>query len=122
MLSQMPQVAPKLCRMIPRLASTADAEVVATARAIERTLDSAGLCWHDLAACIDRGLPAPSPAPEEPAMPTWRQMQLYCVERARLLSLKEGNFVRNIGGWRGKPTPKQLQWLADIYDRLGGAL
>jgi hypothetical protein len=40
------QVALLLGRLIPRLASEHDGEVVATARAIERTLKSAGRDWH----------------------------------------------------------------------------
>lgn len=40
----------KLGKLFPRLASNHDGEVVATARAIIRTLDSAGASLHDLAA------------------------------------------------------------------------
>jgi hypothetical protein len=43
---------PILARLIPRLGSPHDGEVVATARAIERTLKSQKLDWHDVAAMI----------------------------------------------------------------------
>ena len=46
------RVSALLRKLIPRLASTHDGEVVATARAIERTLCGAGADWHDLAAAI----------------------------------------------------------------------
>jgi hypothetical protein len=41
---------PVLARLIPRLGSPFDHEVVATARAIERTLKPLGFDWHDVAA------------------------------------------------------------------------
>ncbi len=43
---------PVLARLIPRLASPHDGEVVATARAIERTLKAQKLDLHDLAAAL----------------------------------------------------------------------
>lgn len=43
---------PILGALIPRLGSEFDGEVVATARAIERTLKSQKLDWHDLAAAV----------------------------------------------------------------------
>jgi hypothetical protein len=43
---------PVLARLIPRLGSPFDHEVVATARAIERTLKSQKLDWHDVASVI----------------------------------------------------------------------
>ena len=46
------QTVPKLCKLLPRLASNHDGEVVATVAAIERTLHSVGLDWHDLADII----------------------------------------------------------------------
>jgi hypothetical protein len=48
-----------LARLIPRLGSPFDHEVVATARAIERTLGAQKLDWHDVAVA----LPALAPPP-----------------------------------------------------------
>jgi hypothetical protein len=48
---------PVLARLIPLLASPYDHEVVATARAIERTLKSQKLDWHDLAAVVTTRAP-----------------------------------------------------------------
>jgi hypothetical protein len=48
---------PVISRLIPRLASPHDGEVVATARAIERTLKAQKLDWHDVAAALT----APAP-------------------------------------------------------------
>ena len=53
-------ISPRLRKLLPRLASNHDGEVAATARAIERTLKSAGHDWHDLADSIgapDRDAP-----------------------------------------------------------------
>ncbi len=45
-------ISARLSKLIPRLASNFDGEVVETVRAIERALRSAGADWHDLAAAI----------------------------------------------------------------------
>ena len=45
-----PDTGARLGRLLPRLASDAPGEVVATVAAIRRTLDRAGLDLHDLAA------------------------------------------------------------------------
>ena len=50
-------IAPRLAQLIPLLASDKDGEVVATARAIGRTLKQAGSDFHDLAATL-RSMPA----------------------------------------------------------------
>jgi hypothetical protein len=49
---------PVISRLIPRLASPFDHEVVATARAIERALKAQKLDLHDLAAAV-AGAPVP---------------------------------------------------------------
>jgi hypothetical protein len=48
---------PVVARMIPRLGSPHDGEVVATAFAIERTLKSQKLDWHDVAAAMTAQAP-----------------------------------------------------------------
>lgn len=42
----------RLAKLIPRLATEHDGEVIATVRAIHRTLGSAGADFHDLAAAV----------------------------------------------------------------------
>jgi hypothetical protein len=56
---------PVLARLIPRLGSPFDGEVVATARAIERSLRSASLDWHDLSKALTAS-PPPLPSPHRP--------------------------------------------------------
>ena len=62
----------KVCKLIPRLASNHDGEVVATARAIERTLKAGKEDWHSLVSALN-GIEAPQRAlPEEP--PIWEEL------------------------------------------------
>src|SRR5260370_685549 len=57
---------PILARLIPPPPSPSDPEVVATARAIERTLKSQELDWHDVAAAVtSQAPPARPPGPPE---------------------------------------------------------
>lgn len=71
-----PDVCSKLAKLIPRLASTHEGEVLATVDAIRRTLDRAELSMHDLAASLCAPQPVqprarpkpqakPEPAPED---------------------------------------------------------
>ena len=53
--------AAKLAKLLPRLGSEHDGEVVATVRAIDRTLTAAGLDWHSLAAAIEAAVGGPRP-------------------------------------------------------------
>ena len=48
-------LAVQLAKLIPRLASDHDGEIVATVKAIGRTLKSAGSDFHALAAAVERG-------------------------------------------------------------------
>ena len=57
------QIALKLRKLLPRLASNYSGEVTATVAAIDRTLRNVGCDWHDLANQIgrtDNGITAPS--------------------------------------------------------------
>ena len=63
-------VADKLGKLIPRLGSNYDGEVIATARAIGKTLENAGLSWHDVAGAIAK---SSVPAPYAGANPQWRR-------------------------------------------------
>jgi hypothetical protein len=66
-----PDIGSKLAKLIPRLASTHEGEVLATVEAIRRTLDRAELSLHDLAARLcapepvqPRARPKRQPKPE----------------------------------------------------------
>jgi hypothetical protein len=53
-VTDLASIAPKLANLIRRLSSDQDGEVIATARALIRTLNSIGADMHDVAACVER--------------------------------------------------------------------
>jgi hypothetical protein len=122
-------LATKLKLLIPRLASEFEGEIVATIRAINRTLRSAKLDWHDLAQAIsDEPRPEivfvyrdrPSREPD-----TWLTIARYCRDNALKgrLSAKEREFIhdmcrRLVCG--GKPTERQANWLRTLCAKVGG--
>lgn len=121
-------VAPKIAKLIPRLATNHDGEVVATVRAIERTLKSAGFDFHTLAHALEeepqekvvvvyRDRPKNATDPD-----TWAEVAKWCRENDReRLSPKEREFVRDMAArlvCDGEPTEKQAAWLRAIYAKL----
>lgn len=134
--------ADKLRVLIPRLASDSDGEVVATVRAIQRTLKKHECDLHDLAALAAGGSgggqksnangngserrqqrrKTTSDMPED--HDDWMEVATFCCDRAGSLRSREAEFVEgmidNLQQW-GTPTEKQGRWLWDIYCRLGGA-
>ncbi|MGU3536852.1 hypothetical protein [Methylobacterium sp. A54F] len=132
--------------LIPLLASKHVGEVVGTAGALGRTLEGAGLDYHDLAAAIPitadeatmpafdtSGWQAASARPAPPYRPSrrshyvftpaqtaeHRRMALFCRnEDHGRLSPREREFVANVASWRRELSIAQADWLADITDRL----
>jgi hypothetical protein len=108
-------IADKIAAINPRFASDHDGEVVACARAIERTLRGAGADWHDLVATFRNGAavvvvgekappPRPAPQPRKPnSEPKWDSLSIsdriawlsVCVEQAHLSAWEQG-FAENI--------------------------
>jgi hypothetical protein len=106
-------IAQTIGKLIPRLASDHDGEVVATARAIERLLKAGGRDWHDLAAsvCVTvRQIPVSD----------WGREAAFCADHASELNERELDFISTIVRRSEIPTPKQLRWLCDIGARLRG--
>jgi hypothetical protein len=65
----------RLGKLIPRLASDADGEVIATVRAIQAALVAKGLDLHDLAAALQgREIVATTKAPQIAPAPTWNDL------------------------------------------------
>jgi len=119
-------VAQKIAKLIPRLGTVHDGEVVATARAIDRTLRASGLDWHDFTSALTPALSPPVRARAETKRPrTWLEIANWCAlcPQAGTLSTKDMNFVldmvRNLRRYR-EPTPKQAKWLRSIFEKLGG--
>lgn len=70
-----PKLSERLSKLIPRLASDADGEVLATVRAIRATLQSDGLDLHDLVAAIDAEKVTPAKrSPQIAGAPCWADL------------------------------------------------
>ncbi len=110
-------VVPKIAKLIPRLASNHDGEVVATVHAIRRVLEGAGLDLHVLAASLDE---QPATASDLPS--TWLELATWCRNIGQhRLTLKEFCFVSDMAHalvCDGEPTEKQAAWLRAIYAKL----
>jgi hypothetical protein len=113
-------IAPRLGRLIPRLASDKDGEVLATVAAIRRQLTALGLDLHDLAAALES-----QPEPRRYGVPdwtptTWREAARWLAEADQgQLSQREREFVDAMRRWRSKPSERQLKWLHDLIEREG---
>jgi hypothetical protein len=129
MTAALPAIAPKLQRLIPMLATNHDGEVVATARAIGRTLQAAGLDWHDLAERLAAPT-APQSSTSTRSAPHWRAMTLG-TQRLWLAAMLEmpgfsrweANFLATIAGyWLPRAlSEKQVQTLDRLIERAWDA-
>jgi hypothetical protein len=125
-----PDIGVKLGRLVPMLSSPVAGEVVATAAAIGRTLDRAGMDWHDLAKRLttsaqpqtwQRG-PAGADFAEGNAplhmMADW--LDKYALHR---LTENQRDFVANVRRMLAagrRLSPAQREYLADLHTRHGG--
>lgn len=118
-----PDLTGKLGRLLPRLASDAPGEVVATVAAIRRTLDRAGLDLHDLAARLTEAPQAVQAAKPSRnthhdgadllTMAAW--LRAYALDR---LTPKQADFVASAARILSNArtlTPKQSQWLRGLH-------
>ena len=131
-MTDLSPILPKLAKLVPRLASDADAEIVSSVRAIDRVLRGAGFDWHDLTDALTPALPPPRPArqrqrpePQGKRPQTWLEIANWCAlcPQAGTLSPKEMEFVLSmVGNLRRfrEPTEKQTKWLGDIFEKLRG--
>lgn len=99
------------------LSSERDGEVVNAARAISRTLRTAGADWHDLTGLLATPPKTQTRKPRNDGG-DWRAMRRHCLEHQNRLSARELEFVTSLDRWRGKLTPKQSDWLQAIYERI----
>jgi hypothetical protein len=107
-------VAPRLSKLLLMLSSPHDGEVVAAARAIDRTLHDGGHDWHDLAKAL---LPS-RVAPDAVDLSSDKSTVWWCFHRRHLLSPRDRQFIETLAK-RHKPlSPKQQKWLQDIVAKL----
>jgi hypothetical protein len=115
-------VAPRLSQLIRLLGSDRDGEVVAAARAIQRTLATVGQDFHDLADVVESA-PERSPPGQEPAhhhrgCEDHRAMARWLLNRGARLSPKEWSFVADMAKRFGSLSERQEAWLLAIYERV----
>lgn len=108
----------QVAKLIPRLASDHDGEVVATARALDRTLRTAGLDFHAIADVVERG-PGGAYRDCERDFFSWAVTANWCRHHGGgRLSLKEHAFVCDMARSVREPTEKQRAWLEAIVRKL----
>jgi hypothetical protein len=141
-MSTLAPIGDKLGKLLRLLSSSHDGEVVAAARAIDRTLKSVGLDVHALADGIatdkkfteadaleiyQKGVDAGRRAAEQrqPVFrdvdPSWHAIACECMHSGRLRDEREKDFVADMVRWTvrgGEPTEKQAKWLRSIYVRV----
>jgi hypothetical protein len=118
--SRLSQHTPRLEKLLLMLSSDHDGEVLSAARAIGRTLQTAGADWHDLTGLL--AAPGSKPQSKKPrdddSDNDWRAMREFCLRHRGLLRARELEFVTSLADWRGELTHKQHEWLTAIYERL----
>lgn len=117
-MAALSDLAPRLSKLIPRLASDHEGEVVATVAAIRRTLENGGLDLHALAAAI--GNPPvvyrTEPACAEPSRS--HQMDARrCLQSGIVWKPHEAEFLRQMVSQLRRPSEKQSDWLDGLLDR-----
>ena len=111
--------APRLEKLLLMLSTDRDGEVLSAARAIGRTLQTAGSDWHDLAGSLIA--PAPNSQTKnarDDSNNNWRAMRTFCDKHSNFLSSREKEFIADIKHWRGALTHKQHHWLVAIFERV----
>ena len=149
MTSTLAPITNRLSKLIRLLSSDRDGEVVATARAIRRTLQSEGLDVHALAEQVEKprssfneaearklydagyeqGYQAAISTNERAGfhdvsspLSSWHNTARWCRQRSERLRSREREFVDQMTAqtlWR-EPSERQGRWLKSIFYRLGG--
>ena len=106
-------------QLVRLLSSEHIGEAGAAAHALNRTVATAGLDIHKLAAIFEAALPdAPALVPLDGDCCDWRSVAAFCHQHRDRLPARDADFVANLLTYRNQPTAKQLQWFADIHVRL----
>jgi len=107
----------KLAKLLRLLSSDKPGEIVAAASAISRALKADGLDIHHLADAVERTALAP-PNPTTHNGNGWRAIRQWCADREHHLTTREALFISDLEYWRGRPTPKQMDWLLLIEKKI----
>jgi hypothetical protein len=96
-----------------------DGEALNALAAVRRTLAAVDLDLH----AVEIGLQQAPPTAVDPAEPEqqkrdWRSEVKFCHRHRDQLAEHECGLVNTLMRWKGTPTPKQLDWLARIVQRI----
>ncbi len=108
---------PKLSKLIARLGSDSEGEVIATVSALKRVLEANNLSFHDLADNLTGGK-YEEPKYEKPEPAGYREMIHFCLEHDDCISNWERDFLLGMQRWRGEPSQKQIIKIRTIYADL----
>jgi hypothetical protein len=109
------------------LSTTADAEAVVALGALKRTMATSGIDLHALPAAVETGLRAPAPAADpyhphrqerQESSQDWRAEAKFCHRHRDQLVGQEHGRIDTLMKWKGMPTPRQLDWLTRIVQRI----
>jgi ubiquinone biosynthesis protein UbiJ len=95
------KAAEHLAKLLGRLGSDYDVEVIAAGRAADRFVRQHSLQWADIIT----------------ASPEWQTLPLICRAHAHMLSAHERDFVDN-SKLRRPPSDRQVAWLTAPLERL----
>jgi len=117
----------RIALLVPRLGSSFDGEIIATAKAIERIMTAEGRDWHWLADVIREPVKVTTQGPQHSAgsnnvpMTDWRSVVRFCqLYGVGSLSEKDIHFIDNLSMLRPQRlSQRQAEWLGDIASRLG---
>ena len=106
----------RLVKVLGMLGSPHVGERAAAGLNADQLVKQLGLRWPDIIA-VER---APTTVAADGGEISWRAMPRGCHDCSDELSVKERGFIDTLSRLRGAPTPKQIKWLTDIYERLWG--
>jgi len=100
----------RLTRILGKLGSTFDAEVIAAGRAAERFLTSRGLSWPDVIASGDQRQEQPE---------AWREDVALCVRApAGVLTEWEAGFCMTVARYKFPPSSAQMDILQTLTAKV----
>jgi len=124
----MTTVADRIATLLRVIISTDQiGEADAAIKALQRTLQKAGLDCHSVADAFLAGCNKPQATKiededdgvEPDFENAWRQVAEYCITRQDQLTERDRKFLRSIRHYRKDHlSPAQINWLRDIYLRL----
>jgi hypothetical protein len=110
-----PQTADRLIKILGLLGSVHAGERAVAGLKASQLLRERGLQWRDV---IHVPIADHYGEETESFEEDWEPRRRYCLQRARLHTIKERGFLINIADWNGPLTQRQQAWLDNIYARL----